>query len=464
MWRAMKGARLWLLIALGSGLAGCLKPTAAIDIHQDIDAPATFSKDLPVSGLNENWWEGYSDPALTELVVQGLEANFDLAASAAILESRGHLLFASKRARWPDLALSGTGSVRSDQAARSAVSTRLGGVLDLDFSGRLAAQNRIASADYAEADYLLADRRRIVAASIVSQYIEYRRSVAALELTDDFIAIQRQSLEFITRRATYGFVSRSEVNRAAADLARTEADRGNLEIDIADALGDLAILTGQQPISYVVKSTVALPKVPEFKGGPPMVLPARLLRRRPDILASEARLIAASAQIDVRRSALRPSFTIPGSISLSSGSNEGLINGFFGSLTGVLNIPLLGAGARSARVRAAEADRAALFAQYQQTFLDALREVERALTAIDNLSARRSVLADAVLQSDATLQQSQLRYREGLAPLTDLLDAQRRLIESRLSAIENDAALAGAYAVLYSSIGEPGLPEPADVR
>ena len=89
--------------------------------------------------------------------------------------------------------------------------------------GRLAAEVRAAVADYAETNYLLAEQRRLVAAAIASQYIEYRRTQTQLDLLEQSTDLQDQTLRIVTLRFEAGLAANLDVRRAAAGGPRSDA-------------------------------------------------------------------------------------------------------------------------------------------------------------------------------------------------------------------------------------------------
>ena len=110
-------------------------------------------------------------------------------------------------------------------------------------------------------------------------------------------------------------------------------------------------------------------------------------------------------------------------------------------------------GRRRAEVAAAEAVAEARVAEYRATFLNALGQVENALVSIEAYRQRNAALTEAIDQSETALAQSNALYREGLASLFDVLDAQRQLIASRQALIDSEAALASSFVAFHSAIG-----------
>ena len=423
-----------------------------VAIEHRVEAPPVYATDLPPSGLDREWWLGFDDPVLDDLVERGLAANLDIDAALDRLGAAEALLRAERADRLPTI--DGGSEAGISLSRDPALNTTVGlfGLFDPDLNGRLAAEIRAAAADYAEQDYLLADQRRLVAAAIASQYIEYRRTGAQLGLLEQSTDLQEQTLRIVTLRFEAGLAANLDVRRAAADLAQTRARRGLIEIARAQALNALAVLLAEPPGAFAIADR-GTGDIPDYGRGPPVGVPADLLRRRTDILAAEARLARAAAQVGIERADLRPSLTIPGTLGIGDGSLGGLFTDFLLTLGAAIELPLFDGGRRRAEVEAAGFEAQARLAEYRAVFLRSLGEVENALVAINATQSRNADLAEAIEQSETALSQSNALYREGLATLFDVLDAQRQLIASRQALIDSEADLAASYAAFHAAIG-----------
>src|SRR6185436_4458176 len=116
----------------------------------------------------------------------------------------------------------------------------------------------------------------------------------------------------------------------------------------------------------------------------PPGLPSDLLRRRPDIRQSEARLHAATAQIGVATADLFPKFSLTGSLTYQ---NNLLRNWFTdpsraSSFGPTVTWPLLQRGGLVSNIRLQKALRDESYLNYQKIVLAGLQEVENALIAV----------------------------------------------------------------------------------
>ncbi len=441
-------------------LAGCAATMPAARGPADLAPPAEYQAQFrPAAGGSEVWWQGFSDPVLDRLVQDALSDNLDVAAANARLQAARALVNAEQSDLLPSVGAGGiVGGEADSNDSRMTASAVLSAQLDIDLSGRLSAEVRAAAANAAAAEYFLADQRRLVAAAVAGQYIELRRTGARLALLEESTELQQQTLRIVTLRFEAGLSANLDVRRASADLAQTRAQLGLLQLARARAAHALTVLTGDTPgkvDDYVAETAV----IPSFIGGPPTGSPADLLRRRADILVAEARLVEAAAQIGVERADLLPSLVLPADLVLGDGSLGGLVSDFFVTLGASLDLPLFDGGRRRAEIAAAEAEADARFYEYRLTFLNALAEVENSLVAINAYSGRNTELRQAIEESETAFDQSNALYREGLASLFDVLDAQRQLIASRQSLIDSEADLAASIIALYAATGgERGAP------
>lgn len=315
----------------------------------------------------------------------------------------------------------------------------------IDTNGRLRRALERDRAELLATRLELDDIRRLTAASVASLYVEARRARARLALLDASLDLQQRTLDIVELRATAGLSADLDVRRAAADLARTRSQRGALELQQARARNALSVLLGRAP-GGALEALAPDGDAPSdalglsYGGAIAVDTPADLLRRRPDLRAAEARLIAATAEIGVQQADLYPSLRLPGSISadLTGDANDAVT----ASLSALLDIPLLDFGRRQAEITAAQARAAQAALAYERTVLRALEEVENGLVAISALEARQADLQIAVTESERAFSQLNALYSEGLASFIDVLDAQRTLIASREGLVDSQADLA----------------------
>lgn len=446
-------------------LAGLLLLVSACVVGPEPIAPAlptpeafATSASFAASATSEPWWDGFSDPTLSTLINTALAGNLDIAvAGAQLREAR-----ALRRATSADLLPTLDAFIDSELAAilsgdAQADTEHRGGALlafDTDLFGRNRRRIQAADALLAAAALNVEDVKRLVAQTIAIRYVELRRAGARLTLLETAQELQQRTLEIVQARNRAGLSPKLDVDRSAADLARTNAQRGLLLENRQNAEYALSVLLGEAPRANRV-SAVAAGTIPAFAGGPPLGVPVDLLRRRPDVRAAEAQLIAEIAGVGVEIADLYPRLTLPGTIRAEQDDSGGIADLVSLNLSALLDLPFFDGGRRRAEVRAQQARSEAALLRYQQALLLSLQEVESALVRIANLLDRQAQLAESVALSRSAYEQLDALYREGLASFIDVLDIQRTLIASRENYVDSQAEVATAIVSLYAALGMP---------
>lgn len=446
-------------------------------VQPQFGVPDAYSTPLASkAALEDVWWHGFDDPQLNIYVEAALKNNLTVEIAQANLEAALAGITASRSDFFPTLDAGAVGFTSFDLSgadsdsvnfgnnlnfgSNSSSSVRgngsIGGTLTPDLNGRLRRQLEAVRAVAASQGYSVRNAQRLAASATAQTYIELKRTRARLQLLDRSLELQNQTLDIVKARRRAGLSAELDVQRAASDLARTRAQRGILALAEASARFTIALLLGEAPAGLVIPEETDT-QVPVYGGAPFIALPADILRSRPDVLAAEADLMAATARIGIQKADLYPSLSIPGSIGGSLGEGGSIISNAAAIISAAIDIPLLDAGRRRAEVRAAQADTRAALATYELALLTSYREIETALVSVQSFRDRQADLTIAVTASEAAFEQLNALYKEGLATFIDILDAQRTLIASRESFVDSEAALATAYIDLYETTGAPTM-------
>ena len=422
--------------------------------------PEAYSRDAALapdqSEAEGGWWTGFGADGLDALVERALENNLDVRRSAERLAAAEALAGAARSDFLPTINAGADATLRT--SGRDTASAGLDIAQVIDLGGRLRRAQERARAEALAARFDLQDIRRLTAASVASLYVDARRARARLALLDASLELQQRTLDIVELRADAGLSADLDVRRAAADLARTRAQRGALELQQARARNALSVLLGAvpgeglaalEPEGDTASDALGL----AYEAAIPLGAPADMLRRRPDLRQAEARLVAATAAIGVEAADLYPSLRLPGAITadLSDGPGDEVA----ANISAVLDIPLFDFGRRRAELEAAEARAAEAALAYELAVLRALEEVESNLVAIDSVEARLGDLEIAVTESQRAFDQLNALYTEGLATFIDVLDAQRTLIASREALVDSQADLAAAVIDLNVALAAP---------
>ena len=416
--------------------------------------------------LPDTWWRLFNDPELTRLVDRALSANNDLAAAKARVETARALVGVDRARMFPTLNLNGSAGisrVSEGTATRNMPpgfaidleSQRYRGTFDLAYDPDLWGRNKrlieASSAQAAASEALLDSQRLGVATEVARQYFLLRGLDSQQIVLTETIQSRQNTLNLQQSKTDAGIIdglsssqARTELELARNDLAAVERQRGAAE-------HALAVLCGTQPSNFSVSNRALTGVLPVIRAG----LPAEVLNRRPDVRAAEQNLRAANARIGVAEAAFYPNF----SLSTGAGFESIDVKSFLNWENRVLALgagvaaPIFDGGTNKANYQASISRRDEALANYRNTLLVALREVEDALVDLKGLATSRIALDHALSSSRETQHLSQERYDKGLSSYLEVVDADRTVLRVQLVLDQVDAQQRITLAALAKAIG-----------
>jgi multidrug efflux system outer membrane protein len=446
----------------------------------DMPTPATFrgSSAVDASIANVPWWDLFKDEQLRHLITVALAENRDLKIAIERIEEARATYGISKADLYPhvDAKLLGGGLNPSDGSlthvpegggsnATGIYSASVGFSWELDFFGRVRRAGEAAKASMLATE----EARRAVAIALVSDvalaYVDLRGLDRRLAITQTTLATRKERVE-LTRTRFEGHVA-NEVDwrQAEGEFYRIQAMVYNLEKLVSQKENELSFLIGRSPGDILRNRSAEDQPVPPAV---PAGLPAALLEHRPDVRKAEMELWSATARIGEAKAALYPSIKLTGSYGLASTDLSEFVNPAsqsFNLFAGLLQ-PIFAGGALRGKVKVRESQQRQSVYAYERTLLQALREVEDSLVALNKVGQQRGAQRDRAVAARQVVELSELRYRGGVANYLEILDAQRSPftaeIDDATAASEHARALIQLYKALGGgwSVAPPGADAP----
>jgi len=419
---------------------------------------AEESKDLP-SLANMPWWELYQDEELQRLIRIALEENKDLKRAVASIDEFHARLYTARMDFAPQLNATGNLPV-----------ARLGGVVFPGFpspfahyvqgslSWEMDIWGRIRRANEASLAELLAreESRRAVTLQIVGgvaqSYFDLRQFDMQLEIAKRTLLAWEESVRIGQARLRQGLINKLDVDQFEAERENAAARIAELKRHMIQKENELSVLLGRNP-SQIARGRSLTEQIM-----PPVVpagLPSELLQRRPDVVAAEQQLVAATARIGVAKAERFPKLSLTGILGVASPTLTNFVSPetSFGVLAPVLTGPLLNAQTLGFQQQAVEAQAKQAVAQYEQTVLVAFREVEDALVGVSTAREQAAAQERQVNALRSALHLANLRYKGGLANYLDVLIAQRSLFVTELALADTHRLHLVSVVQLYKALG-----------
>lgn len=439
-------------------LTGCMLGPDYLRPEQEL--PQQFT---PIEGWKQadpnllvdtkQWWSLYQDPQLEALLQQLAAHNQSLAAAEASWREAQAAIGVSSSALYPQLSGSGSSqrSAQGSDGIDKSKSVQLGLSWQLDLWGQVRRQVEAgqARADASAAEW--AALRLSLQTQLVQTYIELQTLNEHAHILERNLESYHRVLKITQNRYDLGVVTRSDVSQALTQLKSTQAQYLSLNSQRSRLLHSLAVLVGQPATGFELEQVANLLSMPPL----PTELPSTLLERRPDIAAAERRVIAANAEIGVAKTAYFPSFTFNAAGGYRADQWSGLINtpNRFWSIGPQFDLRIFDAGARKAKSQQAQAAYDQQVANYRQTTLQAIAEVEDALVQLMNLKSEYAVQQQAQEAALDALHLIESQYQAGLVDYLSVSNAQTTALNAERTLLDLKASQLTASVQLISALG-----------
>lgn len=423
-------------------------------------APASFAR----------WWAGFGDAQLSALVDKALAQNLEIAqARARVLQARAGL-GAANAALLPSATVNG-------QAARAyqSVETPLGRVLDaapgydrygnsyeanleasweLDVFGGLRRGKEAALADYQASEAGAVATRLAVAAQTADIYTSIRGLQARLAIARRQVDTQQALLDKVRLLHARGLAAEYQVQQTEGELAHVRASMPVLQAGLDAAMNAMDVMLGSAPGTHRAElaAASAIPRAPQLAA---TGTPADLLRRRPDLIAAERRLVASNARIGEAISEYYPKFSLSALLGSATTQSGNLFSAGAAQSAGVLGLRwrLFDFGRINAQIDLAKGQEAEALAAYRESVLRASEDVENAFSALINRETQAAILTAGENSLASARQSSFTAYRNGTASLIEVLNADQTLLRTADARAQAQTESARAAIAAFRALG-----------
>jgi NodT family efflux transporter outer membrane factor (OMF) lipoprotein len=420
-----------------------------------------------------DWWKGFHDPTLDQLVLTAYNQNLTLlSAGTRVLQARAVLGIAIG-SFYPQLQ-QGTGSALYNQ---SSAATPLAGpnatpsrfwtaslaaqaVWELDFWGKFRRGVESADGAYLASIAVYDDVLVSLLGDVAATYVGIRTTEQLIAIAKENIKKQQQALGIAQAKFKAGGTDERDVFQAQNVLSQTQAAIPQLTIQREQLQNALSVLLGVPPQSFGLSFSKLRGRIPQ----PPRVvavgIPADLLRRRPDVRAAELVALAQNAQIGAVEADLYPAISITGTFGGAASTANGHNLGQLFSSKGVTYAAgpafqwnILNYGQITNNVRLQDARLQQLLVDYQNTVLTAQQQVDNALVSFVQSQAQVVFQRRSAEAASGAFTIALQQYDQGATDFTTVLTAEQNLFQAETNlAIARSNVSLGLIAV-YRALG-----------
>lgn len=408
------------------------------------------------------WWRYFNDPVLDALVTETLSKNHNLrTAGLRTLEARAQLGIADSMLYPQSQQVSasvleterrqfGNASSSNQSARQYSAGFNLG--WEIDFWGRFRRGIEAADASYLATLARYDDLQVLMVAQTADLYVSIRILEARLKIVHDNAAIQKRSLEITERLFKSGNESELDVQQAKTQYLSTVSSIPELEASLRKTQNALATILARPP-GPLVEMAGGKGVIPSAGLNLIVDLPVDALRRRPDVRVAERQMAAQSALIGVAEADLYPSLSLLGSLGLSATSLSGSPTNLDLGLGPSLKWNVFDYGRIRNNVRVQDARFQQLAEVYQDTLLQAARDVDDAAVSYTKSLEQTYWLAQTEAAARRSLDIAMIQYREGMSDFQRVLDAQRALFSQQERVVSNRGQAIRSLIAVYKAMG-----------
>ena len=445
------------IIMLVLVLAGC---AVGPDFQQpEVEVPVTYRAEIlpEQEPADLQWWELFDDPALYSLVRSALDNNRDIRiAISRIAQSRSAVGF-TRADQFPSVDISAEATTGNFNGGKFSSSTNSAYYLaapltwEIDFWGKYSRSTEAARAELLASEFGLKSIQLALISDVVISYYKILDFHQRLAISESTLKSRIDSLRIIEQRFDKGIISELDVNQAQIQREVAAAAIPFYERSIAKAENGLSILLGRLPSEIETGQKLSDQQTPPEI---PIGLPSQILERRPDISQANYLLKAQTEQIGVAIALRLPAISLTGLLGVASSDLSSIsTSGGAWSVGGSLLGPVIDFGKNKSRVEIEEQKTQQALYQYENTVLNAFREVEDALVEI---ATYKKELAAVDRQQKAAKNANVLsrqRYDKGVSSYLEVLDTERTRFTVELKQSELQQNYRSAYVNLYKAIG-----------
>lgn len=416
----------------------------------------------------------FHDPVLTSLIAEALKNNLELKILAERIEIAGSDVLAKSGAYMPSVDLVAGASLTrpSNVTTEGAVEDQLeiapgvpfanplpGFLVATELSWQLDIWGQLRDAkDAARLRFLAtAEGRNYVMTRLVAEIAETYYTLLALdtrvEVIDQAIALQKKSLEVARAKKQAARETELAVQRFQAEVSRNESERMIVAQEIVETENKLNALVGRFPRKIERNSRQFLDLDNDALNAG---VPSELLRNRPDIRRAELEIQSTGLEIDVARKAFYPNLTLTAGVGYEANSASFMFqtpDSVAANVAGGLVAPLLNTNELQAEFLASNARQLTAIYEYQQTVLNAFSEVVTRLAMVRNYGESIDFKLSQLRSLEESVASALRLFQSARAEYSEVLFAQRDLIDAKLILIETKKSQLGAIVNAYQALG-----------
>lgn len=445
-----------------------LATAAPIDDRVGPEALSAWSTPDGDTPVDTDWWTTFADPGLDDVMRRALASNRDLAAAFARAEASRAQSSSAMAPLLPNVSFDasaqlaptasrgfqfgGIPTLGTEEPPKTYTTGQAAFTAGWDLDVFLRNQQNLAASRH-EARASEGDRDAAVlafATRVAEGYFDVITSRKRVEIVKEQVAATGDLLKIVELRYQAGDASAVDLLQQRQTAAQVRSQLPLAEANAKALEHQLAVALSLPPATIIPTVAVDLPDLPPV---PDAGIPADLVLNRPDLVAAEERIDAATARRNNAVRKLLPTLRISGTAGWQFFEETELKTQTFWNAGAQVSVPLFGGLATQNGIRSARAQESAAVHAYTQLAANAVLEVENGLVAENSRRAQLAVLDEQVEAASAALTEAREQYVRGIGSYLALLTAQNTHYNAKLAHLDARRQLLSARVQLHDALG-----------
>jgi NodT family efflux transporter outer membrane factor (OMF) lipoprotein len=402
---------------------------------------------------NLSWKELFKDPKLQALIEEGLANNVDMQTAIHRVEDAKILLTSARLSFLPSINLAPQGTATTIGAGEfvKAYSTPLVASWELDLFGKLLNASRNQKAVYMQSQYAEQAVRSQLIGGIANLYFTLLMLDRQVEITTETVAIYKENVRVMEAMKIAGMANEAAVTQMRAVYHQVSASLINLKRQVREIENSLSVLLAKAP-QAIERGTLDEQEMPDqIMAG----IPLQLLENRPDVKIAEMTLASAYYRTNQARAAFYPGLNITGMAGWTNGSGVTVSNPgelMFQAMASLAQ-PIFNNGKLVANLKVSKSEEKIAQMKYQQTILEAGKEVSDALHLYEATGKKLIEDKAQIAQLEKAVEYTNALFQSGQSSYLEILSAQQSLLSAELTEVSDYVQRMQAVISLYSAVG-----------
>lgn len=399
------------------------------------------------------WQELFTDESLQSLIQQGLKQNTDLRIAHTRVEAAEAILMNARLSYLPSVSLSPEGGLSSFDGAKAGKSYNLAASAswEIDIFGKLTNAKRGARAALEQSRaYEQAVQTQLVA-TIANSYYTLLMLDRQLSINERTLENWEKTVKTLEALKRAGKTNDAAVLQARANRMTLEASVLTIQKSIHDTENSLSVLLAMPP-QAIERGKLEEQTFPEDLS---VGVPVQLLAARPDVRQAEYNLAQAFYATAAARSAFYPGITLSGSAGWTNNGGGVIFNPGSWLMNAVASLtqPLFNRGANIANLKVAKAQQEEAVLSFQQSILNAGKEVNDALIQWQTAQGRIDIGMRQIETLQEAVRKTELLMRYSSTNYLEVLTAQQSLFAAELTQVQDTFDKIQGVINLYHALG-----------